>query len=138
MPQAYCVKCRKTVEIKDPIDVILKNGRPATRGKCSVCGTKVFRIGTARRPLRDVPQDKVFWCHDGRVLKNLDELAAALQEMSEETYHNHVTAGKNDFSAWVWDVIGDRTLASELQRAVMRNSAAEVVKARLARLRAKS
>ncbi|MEA2086420.1 MAG: DUF5679 domain-containing protein [Chloroflexota bacterium] len=43
--QAYCFKCRKKVEIKNPQKVTLKNGRPATRGTCPVCGTKVFRIG---------------------------------------------------------------------------------------------
>jgi DNA-directed RNA polymerase subunit RPC12/RpoP len=43
--QAYCFKCRKKVEIKDPKKVTLKNGRPAIRGICPTCGTKVFRIG---------------------------------------------------------------------------------------------
>ena len=43
--QAYCVKCRKKVEIKGPESITMKNGRPATRGTCPVCGTKVFRIG---------------------------------------------------------------------------------------------
>jgi len=43
--EAYCFKCRAKKEIKDPKKVTLKNGRPATRGVCSVCGTKVVRIG---------------------------------------------------------------------------------------------
>jgi hypothetical protein len=25
----------------------MKNGRPATEGKCPVCGTKMFKIGAA-------------------------------------------------------------------------------------------
>jgi len=45
MPQAYCMKCRKKVEIKNPTSVTLKNNRPATQGVCPSCGTKVFRIG---------------------------------------------------------------------------------------------
>ena len=45
--QAYCFKCRTKREMKNPEKVILKNGRPAVRGVCSVCGTKVFRIGKA-------------------------------------------------------------------------------------------
>ena len=44
---AYCFKCRAKREIKNPKRVTLKNGKPATRGICSVCGTKVFRIGKA-------------------------------------------------------------------------------------------
>lgn len=47
MAQAYCVKCRASQEIKNPTQVALKNGRPATSGVCPVCGTKVFRIGKA-------------------------------------------------------------------------------------------
>jgi len=45
LTQGYCVKCRKKVEMKDPQQTKLKNGRPATKGKCPNCGTSVFRIG---------------------------------------------------------------------------------------------
>ena len=45
--QAYCFKCRARKDMKNPQAVTLKNGRPAVRGTCSVCGTKVFRIGKA-------------------------------------------------------------------------------------------
>ena len=47
MATAYCMKCRKKVDIKDARSVTLKNGRPATQGVCPRCGTKVFRIGKA-------------------------------------------------------------------------------------------
>jgi DNA-directed RNA polymerase subunit RPC12/RpoP len=43
--QAYCVKCRRKVEIKNPKSIKMKNKRPATQGVCPRCGTKVFRIG---------------------------------------------------------------------------------------------
>ncbi|MFA5772280.1 MAG: DUF5679 domain-containing protein [Thermoplasmata archaeon] len=45
MSQAYCVKCKKKIEIKDPKKVTLKNKKPALKGKCPKCGTNVFRIG---------------------------------------------------------------------------------------------
>ncbi|MDP6101523.1 MAG: DUF5679 domain-containing protein [Dehalococcoidia bacterium] len=45
MPQAYCMKCRTKREMKNPEKVTLKNGRPATRGTCPNCGTKMYRIG---------------------------------------------------------------------------------------------
>ncbi len=45
--QAYCVKDRKKVEIKNPQAITMKNGRPATQDVCPICGTKVFRIGKA-------------------------------------------------------------------------------------------
>jgi len=45
--QAYCMKCKKKVEIQNPQSIKMKNGKPATQGKCPNCGTKVFRIGKA-------------------------------------------------------------------------------------------
>ena len=45
MVTAYCVKCKKKVEIKNPQKIRMKNGKPATTGTCPICGTKVFRIG---------------------------------------------------------------------------------------------
>ncbi len=45
MAQAYCVKCKKKVEIQKPKKVTMKNKRPATKGTCPKCGTTVFRIG---------------------------------------------------------------------------------------------
>ncbi len=43
--QAYCVKCRKKVDMNNPEKITMKNGKPATKGSCPNCGTKVFRIG---------------------------------------------------------------------------------------------
>jgi hypothetical protein len=43
--EAYCFKCRAKREMKDPTPVVLRNGRPATKGICAVCGTKMFRLG---------------------------------------------------------------------------------------------
>jgi len=87
--------------------------------------------------LKDVPPDKVFWFHDGRRVKNLDELATTLREMPEETFHYHVTADKNDFGNWVRDVIGDVTLANELQKATTQARAARRVEMRLNWVKAK-
>jgi len=42
--EAYCVKCKEKHEIANPQEVVLKNGRPAIKGTCSKCGTKVMRF----------------------------------------------------------------------------------------------
>jgi hypothetical protein len=47
--EAYCVKCRAKREIKDPQEVTMKNGRPAMKGTCPVCGTAIFRIGSGTK-----------------------------------------------------------------------------------------
>lgn len=43
--QAYCFKCKTKREMKDAKAITLQNGKPATQGVCTVCGTKMFRIG---------------------------------------------------------------------------------------------
>ncbi len=45
--QAYCMKCRSKKEVKNAKAITMKNGKPATQGTCSTCGTKVFKIGKA-------------------------------------------------------------------------------------------
>ncbi|MCX5782169.1 MAG: DUF5679 domain-containing protein [Elusimicrobia bacterium] len=44
MAEGRCMKCKKQVEIKEPKDVVMKNGMKAVSGSCPECGTKVFRI----------------------------------------------------------------------------------------------
>jgi DNA topoisomerase-1 len=43
--EAYCVKCKTKREMVDTQAVFTKSGTPATAGKCSVCGTKLYRMG---------------------------------------------------------------------------------------------
>ena len=40
----YCVKCKEKREMQDEEKVTMKNGRPAMKGKCSVCGTGMYKI----------------------------------------------------------------------------------------------
>ncbi len=43
--EAYCMKCKQKREMKSTEQIQMKNGRPATRGVCATCGTKMFKIG---------------------------------------------------------------------------------------------
>jgi MYXO-CTERM domain-containing protein len=45
--EGFCVKERKRVEVKDPEEVVTKNGRRALRGTCPDCGAKIFRFLSA-------------------------------------------------------------------------------------------
>lgn len=87
--------------------------------------------------LADVAEEKRFWCVDGRYLKNLEELEAALVQMSEETFHYHSNETKTDFSNWVNDVIGDDKLARDLLKCATQEQAARVVAERLNFLKSK-
>ena len=91
----------------------------------------------ARERLSDVPQEKRFWCSDGRGLKNLPELQAALESMSESTFSYHSNETKSDFSNWVNDVIGDDKLSRDLQKSKTQVQAAKAVAGRRAWLKSK-
>ena len=43
----YCLKCKKSTEMADAQGVTMKNGKPATKGKCPTCGTTIYKIGKA-------------------------------------------------------------------------------------------
>lgn len=43
--EAYCVRCKQKREMADPEATFTASGTPATRGKCAVCGTSLFRMG---------------------------------------------------------------------------------------------
>jgi hypothetical protein len=78
-----------------------------------------------------VPEEHVFWCHDGRIFKSLKDMAQGLGIMSDDTFAYHVNSEKNDFSKWVREVIKDEKLASDLAAVTSRMQAAECVTARL-------
>jgi hypothetical protein len=81
--------------------------------------------------LADVPPDKAFWCHDGRTLRNMGELAKGLSGMTDEIFIYHANREKNDFVTWVRDVIGDMKLAAALQLAPDRDKAADATTRRV-------
>lgn len=88
----------------------------------------------AKRFLADVPEEYVFWCSNGHILRNMRELAEALNTMTDKTFAYHSNAQKNDFSNWVRDIIRDDELASGLMKASSRTKAAEVVSERISSL----
>jgi len=101
---------------------------------------KIVKISKeeANRRLGDVPDEKHFWCHDGKLVKNLAELEKALNNMSDETFHYHSSEGRNDFSNWIRDVVGDEKLANDLTKAGSRTQANKAVAQRIAFLQNKT
>lgn len=91
----------------------------------------------AAKMLGDVPDEIRFYCHDGRYLKNLDELKSAFEQMSDEVFHYHSNAEKTDFSNWVKDVIGDEKLSRDLLKCETQAAAAAVVADRIMWLKSK-
>ena len=70
-----------------------------------------------KKLLGEAPEEHHFVVADGRKLKNVLELADALETMSEEIFRHHANEFKNDFSSWVKDVFYDHSLAEDISRA---------------------
>jgi hypothetical protein len=45
MAEAYCVKCKTKRQVQNAQNITMKNGKPALKGTCPVCGTSLFKIG---------------------------------------------------------------------------------------------
>jgi hypothetical protein len=91
----------------------------------------------AARVLSDTSGDKRFFCHDGCISENLKQLVDCLSNMSDDSYHHHVTPLKNDFSNWIRHVFGDDKLANDLMGSDNPVKAARTIKARIAWLQKK-
>lgn len=89
------------------------------------------------RVLGDAFYDKRFFCHDGCVAQNLQQLADCLSHINEDIFYHHANEAKNDFASWVRDVFGDDKLARDLSRAADHKEAAKLVKERVAWLQKK-
>ena len=85
----------------------------------------------AKRILCGVDGERCFWVNNGPVLRSLDELYTALSEMGKETFSHHASKDKNDFSAWIRDVLGDQKLAEDLMKTKSKKEMAAKVKQRV-------
>ena len=85
----------------------------------------------AQKFLSKVPEEYVFRCQDGRLLRDMKELAEALTTMTDETFTYHSNLEKKDFSNWVREIIGDEKLARDLEKATDRTQAAKQVASRV-------
>lgn len=78
-----------------------------------------------------------FHLSNGNVLKTLEDIYRALYTMSNEEYHRHVTAAKNDFAVWIRDCLKDPELAEDMCHAQNTLDARTIIAARLRVIKAK-
>src|SRR3990167_9448723 len=95
---------------------------PKKRGKSASSATPEKKLESLeviikKKILGEAPEEHHFVVADGRKLKNVLELADALETMSEEIFRHHANELKNDFAAWVKDVFYDHSLAEDISRA---------------------
>lgn len=88
--------------------------------------------------LGDVKESNSFRLHMGTSLKNLGQLAEALDIMADATFNHHVNGSKNDFAAWIRHSIGDNELAEQISGVKDRRKIVSLVKRRAEYLEKKS
>jgi hypothetical protein len=90
-----------------------------------------------KKSLFDAPEDQCFWVNHGPILQNIRDLERALQggEINDEQFRYHVGRGKNDFAAWMKDVLHDEQGAKALSRVKTRKTALRVVSEHLKKFR---
>ena len=81
--------------------------------------------------LMDVVPKHEFNIHMGTSIKNLQELAEALEIMNDGAFKHHVTKDRNDFSNWVRNVIEDVSLSKNLLKAKTREKSFKLVSQRI-------
>ena len=64
---------------------------------------------------RRIKPELYFKLLPGEELRNVKELAEALEKMSEEVFRHHVNAERNDFANWIRDVFYDVELAELME-----------------------
>jgi hypothetical protein len=94
----------------------------AEKGKTATPKTKA-KAKPQKKYLDRVPEVNVFWCHDGQVFRDINDLLNGFDLMSDETYLYHANQAKNDFSCWIVDVIGDKALGKDIKKAKTRHEA---------------
>jgi len=92
---------------------------------------KILFSKNANPILMDVVPKHEFNIHMGTSIKNLQELADALEIMDDTAFKHHVTKDKNDFSNWVGDAIGDIILSKDLMKAKTSEKAFKEVNKRI-------
>lgn len=89
----------------------------------------------AQEILSDVPEDKLFYLAEGGMLRNLEELHKAVDDMQEHVFKHHVNKDKNDFKNWIKEVVKDIKLASDISRTKKKETMSNKIKERIKQLK---
>ena len=94
---------------------------------------KTTKAAAALR-LVEAPTGKAFWVNFGPIVNNLRGLRDALARgITDQQFAHHVSGSRNDFAAWVEDVLCDAPCATALRRAKTREAAVRAVETSLKR-----
>ncbi|MFA6338655.1 MAG: hypothetical protein WCW87_01170 [Candidatus Paceibacterota bacterium] len=81
-----------------------------------------------KKELVFVDDERSFWVNNGPILKNIDDLMIALENINDDQYNHHVSSEKNDFAQWVEIVLCEPEKAKLLRKAGNKKKAVQVLK----------
>jgi hypothetical protein len=105
----------------NPAKAAAKPAKPAPAVAAAVAAK-----APSKKYLEKVPESVVFWCHDGQIFRDLNDLINGFDLMTDDTFWYHANDEKNDFSCWILDVIGDEDLAKDVKKVKTRSQAKKV------------
>jgi len=88
----------------------------------------------AKGIMAKVPQHLSFWLCTNENLRTLADVSEALSKANDDVFRYHVNRDKNDFEAWIRDVVRDKDLAREIARVKTRETLIRKISERLAEL----
>ncbi|MBU1976303.1 MAG: hypothetical protein KKG59_07925 [Nanoarchaeota archaeon] len=78
--------------------------------------------------------EQAFYCRDGKVVKNLEDLSQSLKEMNDDEFSHHVNQYKNDFAVWISNVLKDEELTSKVKPCLTKQDVLLVIDEKLMRV----
>ena len=86
--------------------------------------------------LSDCRPEWAFWMCNGRVIRNIYELADSIEVLKESHFLYHVNDDnkKNDFANWISDVLGDDELARQLKSIRNKKTYVAIIRERIIKL----
>lgn len=96
---------------------------------------KKAKLAEAKAILRKVPTGISFWLCTNEQLRSLNQLWKALENADDEVFRYHVNRDKNDFEAWIREVIKDKELAREISRIKTKSTLIRKIRERVEELK---
>jgi len=113
------VKVESKVIIPTPVKVVPKR-RSAPKKKRSAPKRKTVVKKVVPKLKRASPEVS-FYFSDGKVCRDLEELAHVIDDLEDEAFELHVNDSKNDFANWVHDVHDEKELSDKLKKTKCKN-----------------
>lgn len=90
-------------------------------------GKKPSKTSVKKKLKKKIPEEHFFMLITGARLRNIKELADALENIDISHYEHHVNENKNDFANWIKDVFEEFDLAEKIKTAKNKDHARFII-----------